>query len=308
MSTVLEFDGVSKRYSGLTSRQERWALRDFNLRIEAGEIVGFLGPNGAGKTTAIHLALGLAFPTSGSGKVFGQPFGDSNSRKRIGFLSEAPAFYHHSARKVVRMSGVLNGVRDPELRDKANLLLNRVGLREDADRSVGKFSRGMLQRVGIAQALINDPELLILDEPTSALDPISKLHVRELLLEAHARGRTVFLSSHQLSEVELICERLVFVHNGAVIAAGHTRDFLETADEFVITAEHLSVPPPTAADVRKVQDRTEFTVRASEQRAAIEYIWAARATLISVTPKTRSLEKIFLSLMKCGEADTHQPQ
>src|SRR5690348_373056 len=151
MAAVLEFAGVSKRYRSFFARQERWALRDFSLQIEAGEIVGFLGPNGAGKTTAIHIALGLCSPTQGSGKLLGHSFGDASARKRIGFLSETPAFYHQKARKVLKFCGALNGVREPELSRRASDLLEAVGLTVDSNRNIGKFSRGMLQRIGVAQ-------------------------------------------------------------------------------------------------------------------------------------------------------------
>src|SRR5580765_1461703 len=187
MNPVLEFEGISKLYRSFL-RNKHWALRDFSLRVEPGEIVGFLGPNGAGKTTAIHIALGLARPTAGGGTLLGREFGTVSVRRELGFLSESPAFYHQTAREVLKFCGDLNGVREPELSHRTDDLLASVGLTEDANRNIGKFSRGMLQRVGIAQALINDPDLLILDEPTSALDPLSRLRVRELLLQSRQRG------------------------------------------------------------------------------------------------------------------------
>lgn len=298
MVPVLEFQDVSKRYRALFSRQERWALRDFSLLVEAGEMVGFLGPNGAGKTTAIHIALGLAQPSSGHGTLFGRGFGNMQVRRRLGFLSESPAFYHQSAREVLKFCGALNGVREPELSRRTGDLLAAVGLRDDANRNIGKFSRGMLQRVGIAQALVNDPELLILDEPTSALDPLSRLQVRELLLTARAGGKTVFLSSHQLSEVELICDRVVFVQHGRVIASGRTHDLLIAPDQFEITATGLAAAPTIAQDVRTANGRVTFTVAAAHQRAALEQTWSAGGTVISVVAKTRNLEELFVELMK----------
>jgi ABC-2 type transport system ATP-binding protein len=298
MAPVLEFHAVSKCYRSFVTRQERWALRDFSVKVERGEIVGFLGPNGAGKTTAIHLALGLAQPTAGHGTLLGRDFGDVPSRAKIGFLSESPAFYHQSARDVLKFCGGLNGVREPELSRRSTDLLGAVGLLSDANRNIGKFSRGMLQRIGFAQALINDPELLILDEPTSALDPISRLQVREVLLAERNRGKSVFLSSHQLSEVELICDRVVFVEKGRVIASGRTREMLQTSDQFEITAKGLASPPEATLDLRHDGDRWLLTVSSSQQRAAIEHIWISGGTLISVTPKTRSLEQLFVDLMK----------
>ena len=298
MAAVLEFDGVSKRYRSFFARQERWALRDFSLQIEAGEIVGFLGPNGAGKTTAIHIALGLCSPTQGSGKLLGHSFGDASARKRIGFLSETPAFYHQKARDVLRFCGALNGVREPELSQRANDLLEAVGLTVDSNRNIGKFSRGMLQRIGVAQALMNDPDLLILDEPTSALDPISRLQVRQVLLDARTKGKTVFLSSHQLSEVELVCDRVVFVRAGQVIASGKMNELTESASEFEIVAEGLAAAPDFAREAHSQNRRWTFIVDKQHQQQAMEKIWTAGGRVVSVTPRTRNLEDHFVQLMR----------
>jgi ABC-2 type transport system ATP-binding protein len=294
---MLEFQGVSKLYRSTFSRQERWALRDFSLRVEAGEIVGFLGPNGAGKTTAIHIAIGLAQPTSGNGTLLGLSFGNVTARRRLGFLSESPAFYHQTARQVLKFCGALNGVRDPDLSRRTADLLAAVGLREDADRNIGRFSRGMLQRIGIAQALINDPQLIVLDEPTSALDPLSRLQVRELLLRARNQGKSVFLSSHQLSEVELVCDRVVFVQNGREVAAGRTDDLLQASDQFEIVASGLTTAPLAAQNAERDGGRWTFIVDAQQQRAVVQQIWSAGGTLISLTPKMRNLEELFVELM-----------
>ncbi|HXO38401.1 MAG TPA: ABC transporter ATP-binding protein, partial [Candidatus Acidoferrum sp.] len=217
---ALAFNDVSKQYRGFFRSQWVTALRDFSLRVERGEIFGFLGPNGAGKTTAMHLAIGLMFPSSGHGEMLGHEFGHAPTRRRIGFLAENVALYHRSAAKLVRFYGALNGMRDPQLRQRTTEMLKEFELTDVAARNAGKFSRGMLQRVGLAQALVNDPELLILDEPASALDPLGRLRVREILLRAREAGKTVFLSSHLLSEVEQICDRLAIVIKGRVARVG----------------------------------------------------------------------------------------
>src|SRR6185312_13510440 len=297
MAAVLEFHDIGKRYRGFPSREERWALRGFSLAVEPGEIVGFLGPNGAGKTTAIHIALGLARATSGGGSLLGRAFGDKLARRRIGFLSENPAFYHRSARQVLKFCGALNGMREPGLSRRADELLEALGLSADANRNIGKFSRGMLQRVGLAQALINDPELLILDEPTSALDPISRLQVREALLSSRRQGKSVFLSSHQLSEIELVCDRVFFIRDGRVIASGRTHELLESGGEFEIVAEGISQVPEGARHVESQNGRITFLVPASTQRSAIEHVWTAGGTIVSVSARTRTLEELFLKLM-----------
>nr|MDP9262696.1 ABC transporter ATP-binding protein [Acidobacteriota bacterium] len=204
MAAVLEFENLSRDYRGFFGGRTTHALNGLSLSVEAGEIFGFLGPNGAGKTTALHIAMGLLRPTSGGGRMLGKPFGDAPTRSRVGFLAENVALYHRPAGKLVRFYGALNGMREPELSARTREVLETVELSAETGRNVGKFSRGMLQRAGLAQALVNDPELLILDEPTSALDPLGRVAVRELLLHAKAQGKTIFLSSHLLSEVELL--------------------------------------------------------------------------------------------------------
>ena len=215
MPPVLEYERIVKRYGGPFSSQKVTALDDFSLTVNRGEILGFLGPNGAGKSTSIHLAMGFMRPTSGSGRLLGKPFGDAATRRRIGFLAENVALYHRKAAKVVHFYGALNGMRDPHLSRAVRDVLDTLELNEVRDRNVGKFSRGMMQRVGLAQALVNDPEFLVLDEPTSALDPLGRVAVRELLLRARASGKTIFLSSHLLSEIESVCDRIAIVNRGA---------------------------------------------------------------------------------------------
>lgn len=307
MAPVLEFDDVSKRYRSFL-RQEHWALRNFSLRVEPGEIVGFLGPNGAGKTTAIHIALGLAQPTAGSGILLGKTFGSVSIRRKLGFLSESPAFYHQTARDTLKFYGHLNGVHEPELSHRANDLLSALGLLEDANRNIGKFSRGMVQRIGIAQALINNPELLILDEPTSALDPLSRLKVRELLLQQRSQGKSVFLSSHQLSEVELICDRVVFLQKGRVIAAGRTQALLRDSDEFEITVSGLQSAPSEARNAHIENGHLVFSTTTGHQRQAIEHVWTAGGTVVSVVPRTRTMEDLFVTLMTDSERGHRKSQ
>jgi ABC-2 type transport system ATP-binding protein len=302
MAVVLEFKNVSKRYHSRFASDERWALRDFSFRVDSGEIVGFLGPNGAGKTTALHIAVGFLQATSGHGTMMGASFGNAAVRRRIGFLAESPAFYHQSARKVLKFCGALNGVREPELSRRADELLTAVGLLDDGERNIGKFSRGMLQRVGVAQAFMNHPELLILDEPTSALDPISRLAIRKLLLQTREHGASVFLSSHQLSEVELICDRVAFLHAGRVIASGRTHDLLHKSTESEVIATRLTAAPAWARNIANDGSEFRFTVDAAKQRATIEHIWSSGGTLISVTPKTRSLEDLFVDLMQDSDS------
>ena len=270
------------------------ALDDFSLSVERGEMFGFLGPNGAGKTTAIHLAMGFMRLSAGSGRMLGMPFGHAATRRRIGFLAESVALYHRKAANAVRFYGALNGFRDPDLARAVRDVINTLDLGDVADRNVGKFSRGMLQRVGLAQALVNDPELLVLDEPTSALDPLGRVAVRELLLRARAAGKTIFLSSHLLSEVEAICDRVAIVSRGRVARIGTTAELLERADQSQIEARRVPVTMfPGAVEEDGI---VRFVVPAQQLRQAVEQVWNSGGEIVRMNPVRRSLEEIFVEL------------
>ena len=290
---ALAFNDVSKHYRGFFRSQWVTALRNFSLRVERGEIFGFLGPNGAGKTTAMHLAIGLMFPSSGRGEMLGHEFGHAPTRRRVGFLAENVAFYHRSAAKLVRFYGALNGMRDPQLRQRTTEMLKELELTDVADRNAGRFSRGMLQRIGLAQALVNDPELLILDEPASALDPLGRMRVREILLRAREAGKTIFLSSHLLSEVEQICDRLAIVIKGRVARVGTLAELLESQDRFVITAKGIDA---LMFEGSQQNGFIKITVPALTQRKTIEQIWLAGGEVIAVNPIRRTLEDLFVEL------------
>ncbi len=294
MPAVLEFERVSKEYRvGWMRRRVVRALDDFSLNVGAGEIFGFLGPNGAGKTTALHLAMGFMRPTRGRGTMLGHPFGHARTRRRVGFLAENVALYHMSAARLVRFYGELNGLRDPLLRQRTREVLEVLDVAAEATRNVGKFSRGMLQRVGLAQALVNDPELLLLDEPTSALDPLGRVAVRELLVRARAAGKTVLLSSHLLSEIELICDRIGILHRGRLVRLGRTSELLESRSQSEVTARAVNGSFPGAMPA---EDGVRFTVATPELRTAIERVWSTGGEVVRVNPVRRSLEDIFVEL------------
>jgi ABC-2 type transport system ATP-binding protein len=298
MAEVLDYDNVTKDYGRPWSKRRVQALNGFTLSLERGEIFGFLGPNGAGKTTAIHLALGFMRPSSGSGHMLGKPFGDAPTRARIGFLAENVALYHRPADKLLRFYGALNGMRPQRLRLRAREVLQQVELAQEADRNVAKFSRGMQQRVGLAQALMNDPELLILDEPTSALDPLARVAMRELLLEANRAGKTIFLSSHLLSEIEMICHRVAILDKGQVVKLGRTEELLVSRDRYEVVAR--GVPAGSFEQSHTLDGKVMFTVPAVSQREALERVWALGGEVISVNPMRRTLEEVFVELTNKG--------
>jgi ABC-2 type transport system ATP-binding protein len=306
MSLALEYEGITKDYRSWSGRRRVRALQDFSLCVESGEIFGFLGPNGAGKSTAIHLAMGFMQPSSGGGRMLGKPFGHVATRRRVGFLAENVALYHRRAEAAIRFYGGLNGLYGLALDRAAQKVLEAVDLRSEAGRNLGQFSRGMLQRMGLAQALVNDPELLILDEPTSALDPAARVSIRELLLRSRSQGKTVFLSSHLLSEVELVCDRVAILSRGRVVRTGTLSAMLETTDQVEIVA--LSIPVVLFANSVAEGSRTRVTVPKSRQREAIERVWAAGGEVVSVNPVRRSLEELFLELTASEPATVKSPQ
>lgn len=289
---ALEFRDVTKEYRTVWGGRRVRALDGFSLTVGRGEIFGFLGPNGAGKTTAIHLAMGFMRTSSGAGSMLDKPFGDARTRRRVGFLAENVALHHRPVKALVRFYGALNGMRDPELSKRVAFVLDLLELRDVEQRNASKLSRGMLQRVGLAQALVNDPELVIMDEPTSALDPLGRVAVRELLLRMRAQGKTIFLSSHLLSEIELICDRIAILNHGRIVRVGKTSELLESAEESEIVASGVGNWPGAVTTDGVVT----IVVRRDRQREIIEKIWAAGGEVVRVNPKRRSLEDIFLEL------------
>ncbi len=304
--TALRFDNVSKTY--ITRRHFRStrveALAGLSFEVHRGEVFGFLGPNGAGKTTALHLLMGFIFPDRGDGAVFDLPFGDARARRRIGFLPENLAFYRYlTPVQLLRYFGQLNDVPAAEVETRIPPLLERVKLTEAAARPIGGFSRGMLQRLGLAQVLIHDPDLLVLDEPTSGLDPLGRRLVRELLMELKARGKTVFLSSHLLSEIEMVCDRVGVLHRGQLQRIGSVRELLQASARV-----ELTVRDPSAALLdslrqqgAEVSDRdglVRIVVDRSAQRPAIEQLWREGGELVSLVPARSTIEDFFLEVVE----------
>jgi ABC-2 type transport system ATP-binding protein len=304
MPPRLTFSAISKQFGGYT------ALHPLSLTLEHGEILGFLGPNGAGKTTAIHLALGFLRPSSGSGSLLGRPFGDAEARSRLGFVADVPVFFSESGFRSVELAARLNGVSDPQLAREIRDLLGAVGLPQDeanARKDARQFSRGMQQRLALAQALINDPELLILDEPAAALDPAGVQQVRELLRKARHAGKSIFFSSHQLTEVEQICDRIAFLHQGRLLRCGSLKELQSESDRVEMELRGISVAevnriyPAIDAGINTGAATTgsnpgsiRISIPATEQRRVIEAVWSAGGELVSLSPMRRRLEELFI--------------
>ena len=219
MNAAIEIDDLSVRFNERGQRVD--ALCGLSLRVGEGTVYGFLGPNGAGKTTTMHVLLGFIGFDSGSARVFGEDVRRSLARARIGYLPENPQTYPFlTGRELLLMAGRLFGLRGKTLQGRAESLLEQVSLAGAADRRIGTYSRGMMQRIGLAQALINDPDLVILDEPTGGMDPLGRMDIRGIIADLKKRGKTVFFSSHELSEVELVCDHLAIVKDGRVAVEG----------------------------------------------------------------------------------------
>ena len=294
ISPKIQIKGIAKRVE---------AVRGMSLTVEPGELFGFLGPNGAGKTTTIKMMMGLVRPTSGTGYLLGAPLGDRKTRGRLGFLPEHPYFYEYlKPLEFLDFYARLFSMTARTRKKRAEALIDRVGLRHAINRPLRKFSKGMVQRIGIAQALINNPDLVVLDEPMSGLDPMGRKDVRDLIFELKEQGKTVFFSSHIMHDVEEICDRVAIVVRGRVRSAGLLSELLDTPskmNEVTVTGiapEAIDTLKADAENMRHVAGNWIFTVKSESQaeRALIQHVYASNARLISVVPVRRSLEEVFV--------------
>ena len=304
MQPAISVHDLTKRYRSPRA-PDRAAVGGLTLDVPPGEIYGFLGPNGAGKTTTIKLILGLIRPTGGDGTVLGRPLGSVEARRRVGFLPESPYFYEYlRGDELLHYYGSLFRLPDRVRGERVEVLLRLVGLWEHRGLAVRKYSRGMLQRLGVAQALINDPDLVILDEPAGGLDPIGRREMRDILLGLRERGKTVFLSSHILAEVETVCDRVAILHRGELLAVGRIGDLLAGSREMELTihgangalGRHIETIP--GATIHHGTDATVVVV--PEQRFVYPIIDLVRETggqLVSLGAKRERLEDVFVKLV-----------
>ncbi len=279
-------------------------MRRLTLEVPRGIVFGFLGPNGAGKTTTMRILLGLAAPSEGRARVLGQPPGNVAIRRKIGFLPEHFSFYDWlTASELLRLHGRLYGMSPASLQQRVPVLLGLVGLTDHAEKRLKHFSKGMLQRIGLAQALLNDPELIFLDEPTSGLDPVGRRLVRDIIKAQRERGATVFLNSHLLSEVEITCDRVAFIKHGEVL---ETRELHGVAEEAVrvsmrarkLSEEAITGLSPWASSRRLEGERLSFTVTSAEVLPEILRFLVGRGVdVYEVTPQRTSLEEMFLEIV-----------
>jgi ABC-2 type transport system ATP-binding protein len=309
MAAVIELDNLSvSYYAGLVRRETR-AVSQVSFQVEAGEVFGFLGPNGAGKTSTIHTLMGFIFPSGGAARLLGFPAAHWRARLRVGFLPENFAFHRYlTAEKLLRFHRRLAALPANGSEGVVQDLLQRVKLEAQREVRIGRFSRGMAQRIGLAQALLNDPDLLLLDEPTSGLDPLGRREVRELILALKAQGKTVFVSSHLLPEIEVISDRVAVIDQGRLKYAGRVQDLAAAGELIEVAISGINGDAPAAEELkawiaaeggRIVADggAAKVTIDSRHKRALLERVWTSGGDVVSLNPVRGSLEDLFVKLV-----------
>ena len=297
-SYAIEISNLGMRYH----KRDRSALCGLNLTVHAGEVFGYLGPNGTGKTTTLKILVGLLTQTSGTAKIFGCDAATVGVRKRIGFLPEDPNFYSClTARETLRFLAGLFGIGSSLSKSRIGEILDSVGLTYASDTRVGDFSRGMRQRLGLAQTLINDPDLLLLDEPLSGLDPVGRAQIREVIVNQAAKGKTVLFSSHILPDVEAVCSRVGILGEGRIMESGTIEEILSGSLEAIelvlagLSVSAVNTVENMADSLRKLEDRYVATTDNSETAQKImELAIADKGIVEAVTPHRETLEDFFM--------------
>ena len=298
---AIEIVQLEKVYSlGFWRKRPKRALHPLDLTVEVGEIFGFLGPNGAGKTTTLKMLMGLVFPTGGTARILGMELDDPRMKAQIGFLPEHPYFYDYlTARELLCYYGQLSGVDAKQITSKVDAVLARVGLCDAANVQLRKFSKGMLQRAGIAQAILHEPKVVFLDEPMSGLDPMGRREVRNLIEQLKSEGKTVFFSTHILSDAEALCDRVAIIHQGQLRGVGAVEELTAgvQAQVEIVWAGALvpSALRSLGAECHLAGDTVRAVIAETQQDAALEALRHEKLRLISVTPVRTSLEDYFVA-------------
>jgi ABC-2 type transport system ATP-binding protein len=300
-AAAITITGLSKSFPvGFLHRGRRPALLDLDLRVERGEIFGYLGPNGSGKTTTLKLLMGLLRPDAGAAAILGAPLQERSWRFRAGYLPENPYLYDYlTAREYLLYVGRLFGLSPEVRRRRAGELLERVDMAGAADTSMRRYSKGMLQRVGLAQALMNEPELVLLDEPMSGLDPIGRRLVRDLVLDLRKSGRTVFFSTHILPDAEALCDRVAVLHAGRLQAVGSLEEILRIDVSHVevlasgLDAAAVERLPGSVQGHERVGERWRLQVASGALAPTVQAVEASGGRILAVNPVRKSLEEVF---------------
>jgi ABC-2 type transport system ATP-binding protein len=308
---AIEILGLEKTYQvGFWRKRPKRALCPLDLTVEEGELFGFLGPNGAGKTTTLKILMGLVFPSSGSARILGMELDDPRMKAQIGFLPEQPYFYDYlTGRELLRYYGQLSGVEAKQLNARVDKVLQQVGLKDAANLQLRKFSKGMLQRVGIAQAVLHNPRVVFLDEPMSGLDPMGRREVRNMIEELKSEGKTVFFSTHILSDAEALCDRVAIIHLGQLRGVGAVEELTAGARAQVeiiwVGAGEVAGMKALGAECHIAGDTVRAVVAPEKQDAALDVLCRERLRLISVTPVRTSLEEYFVEKLGKPTDDLH---
>jgi ABC-2 type transport system ATP-binding protein len=312
MPIVVEIEHLTKDFAvGFWKKRPVRALDNLNLQINQGEIFGFLGPNGAGKSTTIKLLMNLLYPTSGSARIFGKPVSSTAMRENIGYLPENPYFYDYlTPVELLTYVGRLFGLGADELKKRTHALIEDVGLGHAENRQLRKFSKGMVQRLGIAQALINEPKIVFFDEPMSGLDPLGRMDVRRIILSLKARGVTVFFSSHILPDVEAICDRVAILNRGKLQETGALADILNVgvkSHEIIVSGGAPDLKEAVGGlceEIHVMGDRFQLRVRDGKAiQDVLRFVFDRNLDLISVNPIRPSLEEHFKSAVFASEVN-----
>jgi len=305
---AIEILDLEKTYRvGFWRRRPKLALRPLRLTVEEGEVFGFLGPNGAGKTTTLKLLMGLAPPTGGTARILGMEIDDPRVKAEIGFLPEQPYFYEHlTARELLTYYAQLSGVPAQERAQRVAAMLERVGLEQSAGVQLRKYSKGMLQRVGLAQAVLHNPKVVFLDEPMSGLDPMGRREVRDLIQQLRREGKTVFFSTHILSDAEALCDRVAVIHQGELRGVGAVAELTRQSEgkvEIIFCAASLPAGLTSlAVEERVTGEMVNAVVRQEQQEAALEILRRERIRVISLTPVRSSLEEYYVEKLRPKES------
>jgi ABC-2 type transport system ATP-binding protein len=304
---AIEILGLEKTYTvGFWRKRPKCALSPLRLTVEDGEIFGFLGPNGAGKTTTLKLLMGLVFPTAGTARILGREWTEPSVKAQIGFLPEQPYFYDYlTAHELLEYYGQLSGVPAKQRKQRVEQVLDQVGLRDVQGVQLRKFSKGMLQRVGIAQAILHNPKLVFFDEPMSGLDPMGRREVRDLMEQLKHEGKTVFFSTHILSDAEALCDRVAIIHKGELRGVGAIEDLTSSVQGKVEViwqgTQVLASIKALGAECHVTGDRVRAIIDESQQDAIIDALRRERQHLIAITPVRTSLEAYFVEKLRRAE-------
>jgi ABC-2 type transport system ATP-binding protein len=301
---AIEILGLEKTYMvGFWRKRPKCALQPLHLSVEEGEIFGFLGPNGAGKTTTLKMLMGLVFPTAGTARILGREWTDPEVKAQIGFLPEQPYFYDYlTAHELLDYYGQLSGVPGKDRKRRVEEVLQRVGLTDVKGVQLRKFSKGMLQRAGIAQAILHNPKLVFFDEPMSGLDPLGRREVRDLMEQLKQEGKTVFFSTHILSDAEALCDRVAIINKGELRGVGAVEDLTSTVQGKVeVVWQGTQVPASMkalGAECHVTGDTVRAVLPENQQDAAIDALRRERIRLIAITPLRTSLEAYFVEKLQ----------